>query len=104
MSVDATTIGGSLDIGNIVTIVLFIIGGWIAVRNSTDAKFHECFISLARMEEKVDALTQKVDQQSTVLERLVAVEEQQKTLWKKQDELTERVNAIEHVKEANHAN
>lgn len=85
----------TLNVGHLITIVLFIIGGWIAVRNSTDAKFHEMSVSLARMEEKFDALAKNVEKHNHVSERMGVMEEHQKTMWIRQDELRDRMDKIE---------
>lgn len=90
MHVDTT-----ISVTHVVTIALFLISGWIAVKNSNDKKFSEMSIALARMEEKFDSLTANVEKHNNVVERMGIVERDQHTMWKRYDDLNERMKEIE---------
>ena len=80
---------------HIIAVATFVIGGWVAVRNSMQTRLNAIDVKLARMDEKFDALAKNVERHSHVSERMGVMEEHQKTLWIRQDELRDRVEKLE---------
>lgn len=87
---------------HIIAIVTFLIAGWVAVRNSMQSQLNDISLSIVRLETKVDDLTEDVRKHNGVVERTFVVERDMETMWKRHDELKERVHDLEayHKKEA----
>ena len=87
---------------HIIAIVTFLIAGWVAVRNSMQKQLNDIGLSIVRLETKVDDLTEDVRKHNGVVERTFVVERDRETMWKRHDELKERVHDLEayHKKEA----
>jgi len=87
---------------HIIAIVTFLIAGWVAVRNSMQKQLNDIGLSIVRLETKVDDLTEDVRKHNGVVERTFVVERDMETMWKRHDELKERVHDLEayHKKEA----
>lgn len=112
-------------LGPTATILVFVIGGWIAVKNANNSRFAHIEAEqaamnakldrlaedtretgglsnqLAALSAKMDALAEDVRKHNNVVERMATMENQQKALWSRQDELKERVHELEglHKKE-----
>ena len=80
---------------HIIAVATFVIGSWVAVRNSMQTRLNAIDVKLARMDEKFDSLAKNVERHNHVSERMGVMEEHQKTLWIRQDELRDRVEKLE---------
>lgn len=103
---------------HIITIATFIIGGWIAIRNANQKQLSDMGVAMAQMETrishierrlvdttslstqiaalstKVDDLRRDVEKHNNLVERMALVESQQKTMWKRQDELRDGLHDV----------
>lgn len=87
---------------HIIAIATFLVAGWVAVRNSMQKQLNDIGLSIVRLETKMDDLTEDVRKHNGVVERTTVVERDMETMWKRHDELKERVHELEsyHRKEA----
>ena len=90
-------------IGSIVTIVIAIVGGWVAMKNANNAKFTELTAQIAALTTKVDDLKDQVEKHNTVIERTYKLETDMGTAYKRIDELKARDDKLEEKMERLHA-
>lgn len=102
-----------------VTLLVFVIGAWIAVRNANNTKFSHVEMEIATMQAKLnqlsednrdtreltrqiatlsakmDALSEDVRKHNSVVERTSVLERDVKAVWSRYDEIRERVKELE---------
>ena len=116
--------GGHVDltpfIGPSVTMLVFLIGGYITVKTTNNNRFSriesemsaintrlqhveeqtkitsEIITSLAELKTEMRTLRTSVEKHNGVVERTVVLERDQKTLWKRQDELRDELHEFQH--------
>lgn len=77
-------------IGSIVTIVIAVVGGYVAMKNAITQEVQGIRVDLTRVETKVDDLTTQVEKHNSVMERTFRLEEGMTTAYKRIDELREK--------------
>ena len=82
-------------IGSIVTVVIAIVGGYVAMKNANNEKFNELSVQIATIQTKVDDLRRDVEKHNDVVERTHKLEADLHTAFKRIDELKERDEKIE---------
>lgn len=104
--------------GGIVSAAIFCIGGWIALKGGYERRFGAIELKLVEHDEKIRhamqeaeisrdlkaqmaALSQKMDdladdvrRHNNLVERMVVVERDQQTMWKRQDELRDDLHEM----------
>lgn len=122
--------GGHVDltpfIGPSVTMLVFLIGGYITVKTTNNNRFSriesemssidtrlnhveeqtkitsEIITSLAELKTEMRTLRTSVEKHNGVVERTVVLERDQKTLWKRQDELRDELHEFQHEQHSQH--
>jgi len=111
-------------IGPSVTMLVFLIGGYITVKTTNNNRFSriesemsaintrlqhveeqtkitsEIITSLAELKTEMRTLRTSVEKHNGVVERTVVLERDQKTLWKRQDELRDELHEFQHEQHA----
>lgn len=82
-------------IGSIVTIIIAIVGGYVAMKNANNANFTELKVQIAALAQQVADLKEDVEKHNSVVERTYRVETDLHTAFKRIDELKERDDKIE---------
>lgn len=90
-------------IGAIVTIVIAVVGGYVAMKNANNAKFTELTAQIARLETKMDDLGERVEKHNSTIERTFALERDMKTAFMRIDELKGRDDKLEAKMERLHS-
>jgi chromosome segregation ATPase len=107
--------------------LVFLIGGYITVKTTNNNRFSriesemssidtrlnhveeqtkitsEIITSLAELKTEMRTLRTSVEKHNGVVERTVVLERDQKTLWKRQDELRDELHEFQHEQHAQHA-
>ena len=81
--------------GHIITIALFIIGGWIGVRQSMQNQLNDIKMSVVKLETMMSDLKEDVQKHNNVVEKTAIMQRDMETAWKRHDELKERVHDLE---------
>ena len=82
-------------VGSIVTIVVAIVGGYVAMKNANNQKFLELSTQIAALSTKLDDLTVQVEKHNKVVERTFRLESDMNTAYKRIDELKAKDERIE---------
>jgi SMC interacting uncharacterized protein involved in chromosome segregation len=106
-------------LGPTATILVFVIGGWIAVKNANNSRFahieakqaamntkleqmaedarinRDLSKQIAALMTKVDELAKSVEKHNNVVERMAVMERDQQAMWKRQDDINSRVRELE---------
>ena len=85
----------TLNWGHIITIALFVIGGWVAVRNSMQGQLNDIKMSVVKLETMMADLKDDVQKHNNVVEKTAIMQRDMKTAWMRHDELRERVHDLE---------
>jgi outer membrane murein-binding lipoprotein Lpp len=89
-------------VGSIVTVVIAIVGGYVAMKNANNQRFLELTTQIATLTAKVDDLKDQVEKHNTVIERTYKLETDMGTAYKRIDELKARDEKIEEKMERLH--
>ena len=84
----------SVSWSHIIAIATFVVGGWIAVRNSMQGQLNRINVSVARIETKVDDLSEDVRRHNGVVERTAIMERDQKAVWRNIESNRNDINAV----------
>lgn len=79
----------------IVTAVIAIVGGYVAMKNANNAKLELLHVQIAELSTKIDGLTSQVEKHNNVLERVFKLESDMNTAYKRIDELKARDDKLE---------
>lgn len=82
-------------IGSIVTVIVAIVGGYVAMKNANNEKFSELSVQIAALSQQVTDLKEDVEKHNGVMEREYKLESDMHTAFKRIDELKERDEKIE---------
>lgn len=85
----------SVLISPLVAAVIAIVGGYVAMKNSSNAKFEALHVQIAALSTKIDGLTAQVEKHNNVLERVYKLESDMHTAYKRIDELKVRDDKLE---------
>ena len=89
-------------ISSIVTIVIAIVGGYVAMKNANNANFTELKVQIASLSTQLTDLKADVEKHNQVVERTYRVETDLHTAFKRIDELKERDEKLEQKIEKFH--
>lgn len=89
-------------IGAIVTVVVAIVGGYVAMKNANNAKFEQISVQIASLSQQVVDLKEQVEKHNSTIERTFKLESDMNTAFKRIDELKERDEKIEAKVERYH--
>jgi len=82
-------------VGSIVTIVIAIVGGYVAMKNANNQRFLELSTQIATLMAKVDDLKDTTEKHNQVMERTFHLESDMTTAFKRIDELKAKDERIE---------
>ena len=82
-------------IGAIATVVIAIVGGYVAMKNDNNEKFNTISVQIATVSQQVTDLKEDVEKHNHVVERVYTNERDIKTAFHQLDELKERDKNIE---------
>lgn len=82
-------------IGSIVTVIVAIVGGYVAMKNANNEKFNALSVQIASLSQEVKDLRSDVEKHNNVVERTAVNERDIKTAFHHIDELKERDEKIE---------
>ncbi len=82
-------------IGSIVTVLVAIVGGYVAMKNANNEKFNTISVQIATVSQQVTDLKEDVEKHNHVVERVYTNERDLKTAFHQLDELKERDKSIE---------
>ena len=82
-------------IGSIVTVIVAIVGGYVAMKNANNEKFSALSIQIASLSQQVTDLKADVEKHNGVMEREYKLESDMHTAFKRIDELKARDDKIE---------
>ena len=82
-------------IGAIATVVIAIVGGYVAMKNANNEKFNTISVQIATVSQQVTDLKEDVEKHNHVVERVYTNERDIKTAFHQLDELKERDKNIE---------
>jgi len=89
-------------IGSIVTVVIAIVGGYVAMKNANNEKFNSLSIQIATISTKVDNLRTDVEKHNNLVERTAGIERDLNTAYKRIDELKAKDEKLEERMEKLH--
>ena len=89
-------------IGSIVTVVIAIVGGYVAMKNAMNAQLTTLSVQIAGLTAKVDDLKEQVEKHNGVVERTFKLESDMHTAYKRIDELKARDEKLEAKMERFH--
>ena len=89
-------------ISSLVTIVIAIVGGYVAMKNANNANFTELKVQIASLSTQLTDLKADVEKHNQVVERTYRVETDLHTAFKRIDELKERDEKLEQKIEKFH--
>ena len=89
-------------VGSIVTIVVAVVGGYVAMKNANNQRFTDLTAQIARLETKMDDLSERVEKHNNTIERTFKLESDMNTAFKRIDELKHRDERIEDRMESLH--
>lgn len=82
-------------IGPIVTVVVAIVGGYVAMKNANNEKFNALSVQIASLSQQVADLKEDVEKHNGAIERTYKLESDVHTAFKRIDELKDRDDKIE---------
>jgi predicted nucleic acid-binding Zn-ribbon protein len=82
-------------IGSIVTVIIAIVGGYVAMKNANNEKFSALSVQIASLSQQVTDLKEDVEKHNGVMEREYKLESDVHTAFKRIDELKDRDEKIE---------
>ena len=85
-------------VGSIVTVVIAIVGGYVAMKNANNEKFNELSIQIATITTKVDDLRRDVEKHNDVVERTAKLESDLHTAFKHIDEHRSEIKQLDEKK------
>lgn len=74
-------------IGSIVTVIVAIVGGYVAMKNANNEKFNALSVQIASLSQQVTDLKEDVEKHNHVVERVYVNERDIKTAFHQLDEL-----------------
>lgn len=89
-------------IGPVVTIAIFLIGGYATMKNAFNQKFNEISVQIAALSTQVEDLKDQVEKHNNVVERTYVNERDLKTAFNILDELKARDDKLEQKMEKLH--
>ena len=82
-------------IGSIVTVIVAIVGGYVAMKNANNEKFNSLSIQIASLSQQVTDLKEDVEKHNGAMERTYKLESDVHTAFKRIDELKNSDEKIE---------
>ena len=82
-------------VGAIVTVVVAIVGGYVAMKNANNAKFEQISVQIASLSQQVADLKEQVEKHNSTIERTFKLESDMNTAFKRIDELKDRDEKLE---------
>ena len=82
-------------IGSIVTVIIAIIGGYVAMKNAMNAQLNALSVQIAALSQQVTDLKEDVEKHNGAIERTYKLESDMHTAYKRIDELKERDEKLE---------
>ena len=82
-------------IGSIVTVIVAIVGGYVAMKNANNEKFGALSVQIAALSQQVTDLKEDVEKHNGVMEREYKLESDMHTAFKRIDELKARDDKLE---------
>ena len=89
-------------IGSIVTVIVAIVGGYVAMKNANNEKFNALSVQIAALSQQVSDLKDDVEKHNSVVERVYKLETDMHTAYKRIDESKERDEKLEQKIEKFH--
>jgi len=89
-------------IGSIVTIIIAIVGGYVAMKNANNEKFSGISVQIAALSQQVTDLKDDVEKHNNAMERIYKLDSDMHTAYKRIDELKARDEKIEQKMEKLH--
>jgi len=74
-------------IGSIVTVIVAIVGGYVAMKNANNEKFNALSVQIASLSQQVTDLKEDVEKHNGAVERTYKLESDMHTAYKRIDEL-----------------
>ena len=90
-------------IGSIVTVVVAIVGGYVAMKNANNEKFNALSVQIAALSQQVSDLKEDVEKHNHVVERVYVNERDIKTAFHRLDDLKEQDKILEAKMEKLHS-
>lgn len=82
-------------IGSIVTVIVAIVGGYVAMKNANNEKFNALSVQIASLSQQVTGLKEDVEKHNGAVERTYKLESDVHTAFKRIDELKTRDEKLE---------
>ena len=82
-------------ISPIVTVIVAIVGAYIAMKNANNAKFEQLSTQIASLTVKVDSIKEDVERHNNTVERTYKLESDVHTAFKRIDDLKEADKRLE---------
>ena len=89
-------------IGSIVTVIIAIVGGYVAMKNANNEKFSALSVQIAALSQQVTDLKEDVEKHNGVMEREFKLESDVHTAFKRIDELKAKDEKLEAKMERLH--
>lgn len=86
-------------IGSIVTVVIAVVGGYVAMKNANNDKFNHLSIQIASLSQQVSDLKEDVEKHNHVVERVFVNERDIKTAFNRLDDLKDQDKRLEEKME-----
>ena len=83
-------------VSSIVTIVVAVVGGYVAMKNANAEKFNSLSVQIAMLSQQVVDLREDVEKHNSVVERVFKLESDNATAFKRIDELRTRDDKLEN--------
>lgn len=90
-------------LGAIVTVIVAIVGGYVAMKNANNEKFNSLSVQIASLSAQLVDLKEQVEKHNNVVERVYKTETDLHTAFKRIDELKERDDKLELKVEKYHS-
>ena len=85
-------------VGSIVTIVVAIVGGYVAMKNANNQKFNELSIQIATVTTEVRDLRKDVEKHNNLVERTAGLERDLNTAFKHIDNQRDELRRLDEKK------
>ena len=82
-------------ISPVVTVIVAIVGAYIAMKNANNAKFEQLSTQIASLTVKVDSIKEDVERHNSIVERTYKLESDVHTAFKRIDDLKETDKRLE---------
>ena len=82
-------------IGSIVTVIVAIVGGYVAMKNANNEKFNALSVQIAALSQQVADLKEDVEKHNGAVERTYKLELDMHTAFKRIDELKTKDEKLE---------